>query len=312
MFDSLHIVDKLCRYSYNKRDRQQLQLLPIQEKYQVRGSVLLTLNSISDRTLNIKSNEPPDRRLFFMSKYYKLQADLIQSGLTPRAILLYAILADRAELSRKTGDAFKDKYGTYIIYPVKKLCEALNVGERTVKYALSELEDEGYIKTRKQGRTRPQKIYMCDRQNIAAHCTSDRQEIAPHCTSDRQEIAPHDRQKIAPHDRQEIAPHNNNTNNTSTNLSSSQRMIKLLELIDAISDEEHIALSQKQIEKIIKRIRKNAKDIINLRAYLKTMIQNESATPEPEPTDEYGPTYDIEEYEKTSVIDEEDPEDLVP
>lgn len=87
-------------------------------------------------------------------------------------------------------------------------------------------------------------------------------------------------------------------------------MIKLLELIDAISDEEQVALSQKQIEKLIKRIRKNAKDIINLRAYLKTMIQNEAATPEP--TDEYDPTYDIEEYEQTSVIDEEDPEDLVP
>ena len=226
-----------------------------------------------------------------MSKYYKLQADLIQSGLTPRAILLYAILADRAELSKKTGDAFKDKYGTYIIYPIKKLCEALNIGERTVRYALSELEDEGYIKTRKQGRTRPQKIYMCDRQNIAGHCTSERQEIASH-------------------ERQEIAGHNNNTNNNNTNLSSSQRMIKLLELIDAISDEEHIALSQKQIEKIIKRIRKNAKDIINLRAYLKTMIQNESATPEP--IDEYDPTYDIEDYEQTSVIDEENPEDLVP
>ena len=233
------------------------------------------------------------------SKYYKLPADLLQSGLTPRAILLYAILADRAELSKKTGAAFKDKYGTYIIFPIKKLCEALTVGERTVRYALSELEDEGYIKTRKQGRTRPQKIYMCDRQNIAAHCTSDRQEIAAH-----------DRQEIAAHDRQEIAAHNNNTNNTNTNLSSSQRMIKLLELIDAISDEEHIALSQKQIEKIIKRIRKNAKDIINLRAYLKTMIQNESATPEP--ADEYEPTYNIEEYERTSVIDEEDPEDLVP
>lgn len=87
-------------------------------------------------------------------------------------------------------------------------------------------------------------------------------------------------------------------------------MIKLLELIDAISDEEQVALSQKQIEKLIKRIRKNARDIINLRAYLKTMIQNESATPEP--TDEYEPTYNIEEYEQTSVIDEEDPEDLVP
>lgn len=87
-------------------------------------------------------------------------------------------------------------------------------------------------------------------------------------------------------------------------------MIRLLELIDAISADEHIALSQKQLEKIIKRIRKNSKDIINLRAYLKTMIRNESATPEP--TDEYDPTYDIEEYEQTSVIDEEDPEDLVP
>ena len=241
------------------------------------------------------------------SKYYKLPADLLTCGLTPRAILLYAVLADRQELSKKSGESFKDKYGTYLIYPVAKLCEVLGVGERTVRYALAELEDAGLIKTKKQGRTRPQKIYISDRKEIAAHEESDRKEIAAHEESDRKEIAAHDRKEIAAHDRKEIAAHNNNTDNNNTDLSSSpaERMIVLLKMIDTAAQDMRVSLTDKQIEKLIKRIRKNADKIGNLQAYLHTAVVNAAVLPDKDDTG-FPAAYDIEDYESTSVLDEDD------
>ena len=96
------------------------------------------------------------------NKYYKLSAELLTLPLTPRAMILYAILADRQELSRKTGDKYHDKDGYYIIYTITDICAVLGIGERTAKYALAELEDAGLIERRKQGRTKPQKIYVQD------------------------------------------------------------------------------------------------------------------------------------------------------
>ena len=176
-----------------------------------------------------------------------------------------------------------------------------------MRYALAELEDAGLIKTKKQGRTRPQKIYISDRKEIAAHEESDRKEIAAHEESDRKEIAAHDRKEIAAHDRKEIAAHNNNTDNNNTDLSSSpaERMIVLLKMIDTAAQDMRVSLTDKQIEKLIKRIRKNADKIGNLQAYLHTAVVNAAVLPDKDDTG-FPAAYDIEDYESTSVLDEDD------
>ena len=215
------------------------------------------------------------------SKYYKLPAELINSGLTPRALILYAVLSDRAELSAKSGEKFTDKHGTYLIYPVAKLCEVLGVGDRTIRYALAELEDEGLIKTRKQGRTRPQKIYISDRQEIAAH------------------------------DRQEIAAHNINTDNNNTDISSStgeagteRRIVSLISVIDKVAAKDNITLSDNQVYKLLKKIRKQGDKIGNLEGWIRTAVRNIIMLPDSDPDAEgYPPTYDIEEYESQSITD---------
>ena len=218
-------------------------------------------------------------------KYYKLQAELLSSGLTPRAMVLYAVLADRAELS-KSNSKFRDATGIYIIFPITDLCEALGIGERTVRYAMAELEDAGLIATRKQGKSLPQKIYV-------------------HAPSERQEIAAQDRQKIA--------TLNNNTDSTYPDyLSSSGRagsgrgLVKLIGLIDSIAAAEKIELDDDQVYKLIKKVRKQGQKIGNLQGWLRAAIRNADILPKTsEEPEGYAPTYDIEEYERTNIFDEE-------
>ena len=222
-------------------------------------------------------------------KYYKLPADLLTCGLTPRAILLYCVLADRSELSKK-NELFQDKHGSYIIFKIEEICSVLGVGERTAKYALAELEDFGLIERRKQGRTKPQKIYVYAIEEVKC-----------------KKLHLNEVQKTAPHEVQKTAPHNNNTDNNNTDISSSstERMILILQMIDAAAREMRVSLTEKQIEKLIKRIRKNSDKIGNLKSYLRTAVINASALPDSE--DEGFPAaYDIDLYNDNRVLSDDE------
>ena len=222
-------------------------------------------------------------------KYYKLPADLLTCGLTPRAILLYCVLADRSELSKK-NELFQDKHGSYIIFKIEELCSVLGVGERTAKYALAELEDFGLIERRKQGRTKPQKIYVYATEKVKC-----------------KKLHLNEVQKTAPHEVQKTAPHNNNTDNNNTDLSSSsaERMIMLLKMINTAAQDMRVVLTEKQITKLIKRLRKQSDKIGDLQAYLHTAVINAAALPDQDDTG-FPAAYDIEDYESTSVLDEDD------
>ena len=222
-------------------------------------------------------------------KYYKLPADLLTCGLTPRAILLYCVLADRSELSKK-NELFQDKHGSYIIFKIEEICSVLGIGERTAKYALAELEDFGLIERRKQGRTKPQKIYVYAAEEVKC-----------------KKLHLSEVQKTAPHEVQKTAPHNNNTdcNNTDLSSSSAERMIVLLKMIDTAAQDMRVVLTEKQITKLIKRLRKQSDKIGDLQAYLHTAVVNAAVLPDKDDTG-FPAAYDIDDYESTSVLDEDD------
>ena len=221
-------------------------------------------------------------------KYYKLSAELLSLPLTPRATILYAVLADRQELSHKNGNAFKDKDGCYIIYTVSDICTLLSIGDRTARYALAELEDEGLITTRKQGKSLPQKIYV--------HDVSDRQ-------------------KIAGQERQKIAGLNSSTNTNNTDISSSSaaatasRIPELIAMIDECAAELSLQLDDKARLKLLRKIQKNSKKIHALKPWLRTVMASGSVLDSIDDDDDsgkgYQPSYDIAEYESTSVLDED-------
>ena len=248
-----------------------------------------------------------------MSKYYKLSAELLSLPLTPRAMILYAVLADRQELSRKTGDKYHDKDGYYIIYTITDICAVLGTGERTTRYLLAELEDMKLISTRKQGKGLPQKIYVEEVEEV-----SDRQKSAG---QDRQKSAGQDRQKSAGQERQKIAGLISYTDTSSTDTSSSaaatsaatsaattSRIPELIAMIDKCAAELSLQIDDKARLKLLRKIQKNSKKIHALKPWLRTVMASGSVLDSIDDDDSgkgYQPSYDIAEYESTSVLDED-------
>ena len=75
---------------------------------------------------------------------------LLGMDLTQTAKVLYALLLDRASLSRKTG--WKDEEGhIFVVYPIAYLADDLRKSHMTVKKALNELEEAGLLVRKKTG-----------------------------------------------------------------------------------------------------------------------------------------------------------------
>ena len=104
-----------------------------------------------------------------MSDYMKTDAKLLPylpfprfllgADLTQTAKLLYAVLLDRANLSRANG--WTDEDGNiFIVFPLNKLADVVDKGPSTVKNALNELELAGLIDRRRCGNGMPNRIYV--------------------------------------------------------------------------------------------------------------------------------------------------------
>lgn len=84
---------------------------------------------------------------------------LLGMDLTQTAKVLYALLLDRASLSRKTG--WKDEEGhIFVVYPIVYLANDLGKSSMTVKKALNELEEAGLLVRKKQGFSKPNLLYV--------------------------------------------------------------------------------------------------------------------------------------------------------
>ena len=104
-----------------------------------------------------------------MSDYMKTDAKLLPylpfprfllgADLTQTAKLLYAVLLDRANLSRANG--WTDEDGNiFVVFPLNKLADMVDKGPSTVKNALNELEAAGLIERRRCGNGMPNRIYV--------------------------------------------------------------------------------------------------------------------------------------------------------
>ena len=79
--------------------------------------------------------------------------------LTSTAILLYAVLLDRATLSQK--NRYSDGTGAvYVIYPVDKLAETLSLSDTAVKRNLKVLEQKGLIWKTRETKNGPNHIFL--------------------------------------------------------------------------------------------------------------------------------------------------------
>lgn len=106
---------------------------------------------------HFKLNEVENETFYVFPKGLLLNP--LYRELSNTARIVYAILRDRMELSKKNG--WVDEEGNiFLIFPVEHIGEIINANRSTVLRALKALKDVGLIKTVRQGLTMPNKVYV--------------------------------------------------------------------------------------------------------------------------------------------------------
>ena len=233
--------------------------------------------------------------------FYKFPAWLLSADLSPRAMLAYMLIADRVQTSAQNN--FTDDGGAYCYFTMTEIAEKTKCCYRQARRAVAELETaELIVRVRPQGnRTQAYKIYLNEGTKMSSH----------------------EGTKMSSHEGTKMSPKSDMNNKTRLNRSSSSAPApsptsdqevaeedRTEEQGDALSKAIHKidpTLEQEDIAEIKRRLSKQ-RGIYNLGAYVRTVIRNyklEACIPPPE-QEGYKPTYSIEEYESTSVLDEED------
>ena len=94
-----------------------------------------------------------------LTGYMPIPRELLKMELPSTAILLYAVLLDRATLSQKNN--YSDGTGSvYVIYPIDKLAETLTISDTAVKRNLKALEQKGLIWKTRETKNGPNHIFL--------------------------------------------------------------------------------------------------------------------------------------------------------
>ncbi|MBQ2725621.1 MAG: replication initiator protein A [Clostridia bacterium] len=94
-----------------------------------------------------------------MPEYLPYPRFLLKLSLTPAAKLIYAMLLDRYTLSKKNN--WQDEEGhIYLVYPIDKLAEDLEISASAVKRSFNELTEAGLIRRSRKGFSSPNRIYI--------------------------------------------------------------------------------------------------------------------------------------------------------
>ena len=255
-------------------------------------------------------------------KYVTIPTHLI-GKVSSTALIIYAMLADRQELSVKQGYRFRDHSGYYIIYTETDLSEVIGISVRTVRRMLTELVGAGLIRTRKQGKGLPQKIYVDPAADEETFSQSTDQTA-----SDRTDMAAQDRTDMAAQDRTEMAaptiyqedsypdtiyPHPTTQAHTTANgkCQPSRRKEDEDDITQCIYKSDP-SMTADDVEEIKNRIARNKGFIHNVKAYIKAVVENyrlEKSIPAPQAKSQLA-AYDLEDYEHESIFDYLSADDL--
>ena len=94
-----------------------------------------------------------------LPRYLPFPKFLLDAQLSHTAKLLYALLLDRATLSRKNN--WTDEQGRiYVIYPNAKLAQALGCSFSSITRSLTELTNAGLIERTRSGFSKPSRILL--------------------------------------------------------------------------------------------------------------------------------------------------------
>ena len=101
----------------------------------------------------------PFRRETKLTRYLALPKELLKLDLSPTAMVVYALLLDRANLSQANG--WTDEKGrVYIIFSVESLGLYLGREKRSIQRVLKELEEHDLITRLRRGHMEPNHIFL--------------------------------------------------------------------------------------------------------------------------------------------------------
>ena len=94
-----------------------------------------------------------------LTGYMPVPRELLEMELPSTAILLYAVLLDRATLSQK--NRYSDgTEAVYVIYPIDKLSETFSISDTAVKRNMKVLEEKGLIWKMRETKNGPNHIFL--------------------------------------------------------------------------------------------------------------------------------------------------------
>lgn len=233
-------------------------------------------------------------------KYIRIPVELIGSGISSTALIIYSLLADRQELSVKQGYRFRDCSGYYIIYTEQDLADVLSLSVRTVRRMLTELVGAGLIRTRKQGKGLPQKIYV----STDDYITSEQTDVSGQEQTDMagQEQTEMSGLNIYPESSypDTIYPRPSTPERPSVmgKQSPSKREEDENELEKYIYENDS-NLTTAEVAEIKQRLSHSKKNIHNAKAYIRAVVANyrlERHIPAPQKITGYPAAYDLEAY----------------
>ena len=262
--------------------------------------------------------------------FYKFNDRLLDYNVSPRAMILYAILADRMQLSKK-NENFKDKDGVFIYFTLEKIQEVLHVAYNTAKNLMKELAANHLIRKKRQGPGQPNKIYVYEFTEESESQTEQTDKKTSHKTDKKMSVKTD--KKVSVKTDRKLSPNQTNKNQTEISKSSSSeedevesatvqqkieyhalkseypqnsRTLGLIVKLICANADEYPEINKQIVKTVMDNLtHANLKNVRNFYAYAKACISSAYYMPIPAEKQSYAPTYNIAEYESTSVLDEE-------
>ena len=101
----------------------------------------------------------PFRRETKLTRYLALPKELLKLDISPTAMVVYALLLDRANLSQANG--WTDEKGrVYVHFATENMAQYIGQSEGSARRVMKDLEDHGLIKRVNKGYKHPNEVFL--------------------------------------------------------------------------------------------------------------------------------------------------------
>ena len=229
-----------------------------------------------------------------------LPVDLI-GQVSDRALILYALMADRAKSSAVRSEFIDSDGVPFVIFTVEEVARRFGVCESQARATIKELETAGLIVGKCQGLGKPKKIYVKTAEKSAVK-TAEKSAVKT-------------AEKSAVKTAEKSTPNQSEHNQSNSNQSSDDDIIEQI-VANYLKLPQFAYITPEIANSVVKNVKNALKKtkIANIKAYIRTClvsalddcaVQLSFSTASASDNSGYPATYDIAAYESISAADSE-------